>query len=98
MKVKRMHFVCHSFANFRERDDGKFSSGFWDVSFDAAGSVETIYLHESRSTPAYWVGKVLEFHPAEWNGGQRVVFICEKSEAIGQSWEGGATGEKGYGY
>ena len=93
-----MHFICHSSANITLRKDGFYSSGFWDVGFDSASSVETIYLHEAKNDPAYWVGKVKDIQPGEWQGKQRVIFVCELSEETGQPWEGEGAGEKGYGY
>jgi len=44
--------------------DGRWISGYWDLSEHERRAVRRLYLHATKSSPAHWGGRVIEVLPA----------------------------------
>lgn len=71
-----------------ERGGTKYESGYWTLSAErAAGLLGAMaYFHETKTTPSYFGGKILDFSviPAGRRNAGKVVFVFERmQESIG---------------
>ena len=93
--VQGFHFVCKGGLYIVDHGDGTFTTKFWKVAYRHADTADYVALHENRSTPSYRQGRILSWHPVEYEGHTRVAFIV-RQEGGPMDWVGDGTGEKGY--
>ena len=44
--------------------DGRWISGYWELSDIERSAVKRVFLHRTKSEPAHWGGSVVEVRPA----------------------------------
>lgn len=92
-----MHFVCRGELNVRDFGDGSFETGVWFVSAEAARTVQTVALHDSKAVPSYRQGRVIGRRTTIHEGKTRYIFHVRDARRP-VAWVGEGSGEKGYGY
>ena len=62
-----VHVICRGRANLTAVGMPRFESGFWDIDLGLARRAigGTLYLHEAKSQPSYFGGRILDVKPAE---------------------------------
>lgn len=96
-RVVAMHFVCHADLNVTDLGDGTFETGVWFVSAEAARTVASVALHETKAVPSYRQGAVVARRATIYEGKRRFIFRV-RDDGRPVPWAGGGSGEKGYVY
>jgi hypothetical protein len=64
--MARRHLICRSRLYLTPTKFPEFESGFWTIPEASAAALigGTLYLHETKATPAYFVGDVIGYRIA----------------------------------
>ncbi|WP_147426211.1 hypothetical protein [Teichococcus wenyumeiae] len=98
--TQAIHLICKREASgdakgvVVDRANHLFRSGFWDLTPAEADSLRGgwLYLHETKGTPSYIGGQILDFEQElkpELARQQRIIFLFKpKQEGREQRWRG----------
>lgn len=90
-----IHFICRGRLNLAVVKHPVYTTGFWAIPQDWADRLVggMIYLHETKTEPSYFGGRVLEWRPATeadtTDHAGDIIFTIEATlDAKGKSWRG----------
>lgn len=94
--MARRHLICRGRLYLTPTKFPEFESGFWTIPEASAAALigGTLYLHETKATPAYFVGDVIGYRiagphePPERPRPGKIVFILRSREPGRRVWEG----------
>lgn len=93
-KVSGIHLVCRNGLNVEELAGGRFKSGYWKVSEEAANTAQYLALHNQKNISSYKQGTIESWERSEAHNGRIIFYVKETEEPL--EWRGDGTGEKGY--
>lgn len=93
-KLLGIHLVCRNGFNVEELGDGRFKSGYWKVSEEAANTALYLALHNLKNISSYKQGTIESWERSNTHNGRIIFYVKETEEPL--EWQGDGTGEKGY--
>ena len=93
-KVLGIHLICRDGLNVEELGGGRFKSGYWKISEQAARSAEYLALHNQKNLSSYKQGIIESYERLNEDGNRIIFYVKETPET--REWVGPGTGEKGY--
>ncbi|MFM6397848.1 MAG: hypothetical protein ACKPFF_14345 [Planktothrix sp.] len=93
-KVLGIHLVCRNGLNIEELGDGRFKSGYWKVSEQAADTALYLALHDQKNSLSYKQGIIESWEHYDGDGDRIIFYVKEFDRPL--EWVGDGTGEKGY--